>query len=93
MAAVKASKTKDMEGMCPRRVNMGCRRETPTGSLRAWRLHEGEADRMQEVRKEKGPFKAAKSGVWVPGRKAAGVAVTVPGANKAEESRDPCRIR
>lgn len=57
-------------------------------SLRAWRLHKSEGDRMWGVWKEKGPFKAEKPGVWVPGRKAAGVAVTVAGANEAEESRD-----
>lgn len=43
---------------------------------------------MWGVWKEKGPFEAEKPGVWVPGRKAAGVAVTVAGANEAEESRD-----
>lgn len=55
----------------PKCVNTGCRRETPTeirwtekiGSLRAWRLQEGERDRMWEVHNKKGTFKAGKPGV------------------------------
>ena len=72
---MRPSKTKGMEARCPKVLpkcmNTGCRRETPTGirrtekieSLRAWRLHEGERDRMWEVCNKKGTFKAGKPGV------------------------------